>query len=172
MVTNGNATKGNGNAAAAENTNPEFSIQRTYIKDLSLECPSSPQIFRQEWKPDIDLQINVDSEKLEDDFFQVLLKITVVAKNKDKIALLIEVQQAGIFLLKNFNNDQRRQMLGAFCPNILFPYAREIISETAMRAGFPPLYLAPVNFDAIYAEQMRRQQAGEGNEPANSGSVV
>lgn len=172
MTTNGNSVKPNGDASATT-TNPEFSIQRIYIKDLSVECPSSPQIFRQEWKPDIDLQINVDTEKLEDDYFQVIIKITAVAKNKDKIALLIEVQQAGIFIMKNFSEEQRKQMLGAFCPNILFPYAREIISETASRAGFPPLYLAPVNFDAVFAEQMRRQQsAAAGGESANSGSVV
>jgi len=99
MVTNGNATNGNG---AAQANSPEFSIQRIYIKDLSVECPSSPQVFRQEWKPNIDLQINIDTEKLEDDYYQVILKITVVAKNSDKIALLVETQEAGIFMLRNF----------------------------------------------------------------------
>lgn len=159
------ATNGNG----AANNNPEFSIQRIYIKDLSLECPNSPQMFRQEWKPNIDLQINVDTTNLEEDFFQVILKVTVTAKNADKTALLVEAQQAGIFMLKGFSPEQRHQMLGAFCPNILFPYAREIISETALRAGFPPLYLAPVNFDAIYADQMRRQAE---NKPATDSSIV
>ena len=175
MVTNGNGsvTNGNGAATAADATNPEFSIQRIYIKDLSLESPSSPQVFRQDWKPNIDLQINIDTEKLEDDFYQVILKVTVIAKNSDKIALLIEVQEAGIFMLKNFSAEQRHQMLGAFCPNILFPYAREMISETALRAGFPPLYLSPVNFDAIYADQLRKQQQKpEGDAPDNSGIVV
>jgi preprotein translocase subunit SecB len=140
---------------------PEFSIQRIYIKDLSLESPVSPDVFRQEWKPDINLQINVETNALEEDFYQVVIKITVTAKNDHKTALLIEVHQAGIFLLRNFENEQRKHMLGAFCPNLLFPYAREFVSETAIRAGFPPLYLSPINFDAIYAEQAARQ-----NEPS------
>ena len=154
-----------------ENIKPEFSIQRIYIKDLSLESPLSPQVFRQEWKPDVNLQINVDTSKLDEDFHQVVIKITVTAKNQDKVALLIEVHQAGIFLLKNFSNEQKRHMLGAFCPNILFPYARELISETAIRAGFPPLYLSPINFDAIYAEQVRQQQSSDA-EPAPSSDTV
>ncbi|MFI4955304.1 MAG: protein-export chaperone SecB [Gammaproteobacteria bacterium] len=155
------------NEAQQENNKPEFSIQRIYIKDLSLESPASPQVFRQEWKPDINLQINVDSSSLEEDFHQVILKVTVTAKNQDKTALLIEVHQAGIFLLRNFSNEQRRHMLGAFCPNILFPYAREFISETAIRAGFPPLYLSPINFDAIYAEQSRQESATSETIPTN-----
>lgn len=156
-------TTDNTNQAAANDSTPkakgpEFSIQRIYLKDISLESPLAPLIFRQEWKPEIDLQINVDSTKLEDDFYQIVLKITVTAKNSDKVALLIEVQQAGIFLLRDFDAAQLTQMLGAFCPNIIFPYAREFISEAAIRAGFPPLYLAPINFDAIFAEQQRQKQ--------------
>ena len=146
---------------------PEFSIQRIYIKDLSLESPQSPQVFRQEWQPDINLQINVDTQKLEEDFYQVVIKVTVTAKNEEKTALLIEVHQAGIFLLRHFAEEQRKHMLGAFCPNILFPYAREIISETAIRAGFPPLYLSPINFDAIYADQARKQDAASETVPSN-----
>lgn len=148
--------------------NPEFSIQRIYIKDLSLECPNSPHMFRVEWKPDVNLQINVDTNRLEEDFFHVIVKVTVTVKNKDqdqeKVAFLIEVQQAGIFLLRHFSDEQRRHMLGAFCPNILFPYVRELVSEMATRAGYPPLYLAPVNFDAIYMEQMRQNPAVESEE--------
>lgn len=162
MVTKTDAANDNQEAV---NTNPEFSIQRIYIKDISVESPAAPQVFREEWKPDINLQINVDSTKLENDFYQAVLKITVTAKNSDKVALLIEVQQAGIFLLRAFNPEQLRHMLGAFIPNLLFPYAREFVSEMAIRAGFPPLYLAPINFEAIYAEQ--QQKAGTEKSAAN-----
>ncbi len=169
MATENNPINNNTSANTAPK-GPEFSIQRIYIKDISLESPVSPQVFRQEWKPEIDLQINVDSSKLEGDFYQVILKITVTAKNSEKIALLIEVQQAGIFLLKDFEQEQLSHMLGSFCPNLIFPYAREYISETAIRAGFPPLYLAPINFDAIYTEQQRQKRAGSdaANQPAQS----
>jgi preprotein translocase subunit SecB len=129
---------------------PEFAIRRIYIKDVSLEAPNSPEIFQMEWKPEVTLDLDTKTHHVSDDLHEVALKITATVKNSTKTAFLIEVVYAGLFTLKGFANDQLHYMLGSFCPNIIFPYAREIISETVSRAGFPPLYLAPVNFDALY----------------------
>jgi preprotein translocase subunit SecB len=137
-------------------TGPEFNIQRIYIKDLSLESPNSPEVFRGDWRPEINLELNSNGKKLEGDTYEVILKITITVKNLEKTALLIELHHAGIFSLRGFNQEQTGQVLGALCPNILFPYAREVISEASTRAGFPPLYLAPINFDALYMEQQKR----------------
>jgi len=136
---------------------PEFNIQRIYIKDLSLESPSSPNIFRTEWKPEINMELNSNGKMLEENIYEVLLKVVITVKNAEQTAFLVELHQAGIFTLKGFNKEQLAQVLGSFCPNILFPYAREIVSEASIRCGFPPLYLAPINFDALYAEQQKQQ---------------
>ena len=135
----------------------EFSIQRLYIKDLSFEAPSTPEIFQTEWVPQVDFNLHTSFSKITDDAYEVVLQITVTAKLKDKTAFLIEVKQAGIFTLKGFTKEQLDPMLGSFCPNILFPYARELISTTINRGSFPPLYLAPINFDALYQEQLLKQ---------------
>ncbi|EKD45475.1 MAG: hypothetical protein ACD_69C00274G0003 [uncultured bacterium] len=136
----------------------EFNIQRIYTKDISYEAPSAPDIFHIEWSPQVDLNLHTDSKKLSEDTYEVILQITVTVKLKDKTAFLVEVKQAGIFTLKNFTTDQIDPMLGSFCPNILFPYARELISETVCRGSFPPLYLAPINFDAFYHEQLQQRK--------------
>ena len=138
--------------------NPEFNIQRVYIKDISFESPSTPEIFKVEWKPELNLDINTDAKRLEGDLFDVTLKLTVKVKIGEKIPFLIEVKQSGIFLLKNFPEEQLHYMLGSFCPNILFPYARETISDLTTRGGFPPLYLAPINFDVLYQQHMEAQK--------------
>lgn len=132
----------------------EFAIQRIYTKDLSFEAPSTPEIFQIEWAPQVDLNLHTDSKKISDDNYEIVLQITVTVKLKDKTAFLVEVKQAGIFTVKGFDKEQLGSMLGSFCPNILFPYARELVSATISRGSFPPLYLAPVNFDAMYQEQL------------------
>jgi protein-export chaperone SecB len=134
----------------------EFLIQRIYVKDLSYETPGAPDIFTSEWVPQVDIDLNTESKKLTADSYEVTLKITVTAKLKDKTAFLVEVKQAGIFTLKGFTEEQIGPMLGSFCPNILFPYTRELISETICRGSFPPLYLSPINFDAYYQEQLNQ----------------
>lgn len=139
-----------------------FSIQRIYIKDLSFEEPNSPSIFQSDWKPEVNLNLNTEVQQLSDEAHEVVLKITATVKNGDKTAFLIEIKQAGIFVLKAFPKDQLHYMLSSFCPNILFPYAREVISEMVVRGGFPPLYLSPINFDALYQQQMAKQQQGTG----------
>ena len=140
---------------------PEFAIQRIYVKDLSLETPNSPQIFLEEWQPELNMDLGTDASLvLDEGVREVVLTVTVTVKIKDKVAFLVEVKQAGIFSMKGFPEDQLHPMLGSFCPNVLYPYAREVVSDAVMRAGFPQLYLAPVNFDALY-EQHKQQDAGK-----------
>lgn len=138
-----------------------FAIQRLYIKDLSFESPNAPYIFKEEWQPEINMDLHTSHEKLADNVYQVVVHITATAKKESKTVFLIEVQQAGIFTLEGFSGEQLDQVLGAFCPSVLFPYAREVISEASVKGGFPPLYMAPVNFDAYYTE--KKQQAAKQN---------
>lgn len=139
---------------------PEFLIQRIYVKDSSFESPLAPAIFQQEWKPDLNLQIQTNSTRLGEDVHEVIIKLIVTVKSGEKIAFLIEIEQAGIFTLRHFPEQQLHAMLGSVCPAILFPYAREMITDLASRGTFPPLYLAPVNFDALYAQHLAQQKAG------------
>lgn len=150
---------------AAQANGPEFAIQRLYIKDLSLETPNSPQIFLEEWQPELNLDLETKAEKLDDETHEVILRVTVTVKIKDKVAFLVEVKQAGIFTIKDFPADQERPMLGSFCPTVLYPYAREVVTDAVIKAGFPQLYLAPVNFDALLSEHDRQvaEQGGDDN---------
>jgi preprotein translocase subunit SecB len=146
---------------AADATEPEFAIQRIYVKDLSLECPSSPEIFLDQWEPELNMDLGTDAKKiLSDGVREVVLTVTVTVKVKEKTAFLVEVKQAGIFSLNRFPDDQLKHLLGSFCPSILYPYAREAVTSAVVRAGFPQLYLTPVNFDALY-EQHEKQQGGD-----------
>lgn len=153
----------------AEEQTPQFSIQRIYLKDMSLEAPNSPQAFTQEWKPEINLEMNTQSQELGEDVFEVVLTLTVTAKNESDTAFLIEVQQAGIFVVSGMEAAEAHHALGAFCPNILFPYARETIDSLVVKASFPALMLAPVNFDALYAQQLEKlqQEAAAAETPAS-----
>lgn len=144
----------------AEQQGPEFAIQRVYVKDLSLESPSVPHIFLEEWDPELNMDLSTAANALGEGAHEVVLTVTVTVKVKDKTAFLVEVKQAGIFGLNGFPEDQMRPMLGSFCPNILYPYAREAVTDAVVRAGFPQLYLAPVNFDALYQQQ--EEQEGRG----------
>lgn len=141
---------------------PEFSIQRIYVKDLSFESPQTPALFQQEWQPDLNLQIQTNTTRLTEDTHEVILKLIVTVKSTDKVAFLIEIQQAGIFTLRNFPEQQLHAMLGSVCPSILFPYAREVVTDLASRGTFPPLYLAPVNFEALYAQHLTQQNQTDG----------
>lgn len=141
-----------------ENKAPVFAIQRIYVKDLSLETPHSPLIFQEEWKPNVDVQLNASTQKLAQDVYEVKLTVTITTKVGDKVAFLVEAQQAGIFSIANLPDAQINRMLGSYCPSVLFPFARELVSDLIVRAGFPPLYLAPINFDALYEQQMAQQQ--------------
>ncbi|MDR1057188.1 MAG: protein-export chaperone SecB [Coxiellaceae bacterium] len=142
---------------SSDEAHHKFSIQRIYTKDISFETPNTPEIFQTEWRPQVDINLKTDHKKLSDTIYEVVLQLTVTAKLQDKMAFLVEIKQAGIFMLKEFTDEQLGSMFGSFCPNILFPYARELISETISRGSFPPLYLAPINFDAFYQEQLKQK---------------
>ncbi|MEE8874002.1 protein-export chaperone SecB [Pseudomonas helleri] len=141
-----------------EDTAPQFSLQRIYVRDLSFEAPKSPAIFRQQWEPSVALDLNTRQKPLEGDFFEVVLTLSVTVKNAEEVAFIAEVQQAGIFLIKNLDQASMSHTLGAFCPNLLFPYARETLDSLVVRGSFPALMLAPVNFDALYAQELQRMQ--------------
>lgn len=151
---------------------PEFIIQRIYVKDLSLEAPHSPQAFQEEWLPELNLQFNMSTRDVGGGSHEVILQITVTAKSKDKTLFLVEIKQAGLFSLKGFTEEQNHQVMSITCPTILFPYAREGVSDLVGRAGFPPLYLAPVNFEALYAQQMQEQDEEGGGKKENSSSSI
>lgn len=144
---------------------PEFGIQRIYLKDLSFEAPLAPQIFLQKWEPAVDLQLNTKATKLEDAIHEVVLEATVTVTTEQKTAFLVEVKQAGIFFLKDFPASELDAVLGSVCPSILFPYLREVVSDVVTRGSFPQLILAPVNFDALYAQQKATE--GEGQQTIN-----
>lgn len=140
--------------------NQQFAIQKIYLKDVSFESPNSPQAFTEgEWQPKINVQINSSNSVIAQDTYEVVLDITVTADQNEKTAFLVEVKQAGIFTIAGFPEENLGGMIGAFCPESLFPYARESVSELISKGGFPPLYLAPVNFNALYAQQLQQNQA-------------
>ena len=137
---------------------PQFALQRIYVKDMSFESPRSPQGFKQQWKPQINLELNSSNTMIEDKLYEVVLSLTLTAKNEEEeVIFLVEVQQAGIFHIQGLEEDPLQQTLGSFCPNVLFPYARETVDSVVGKGSFPPLMLAPVNFDAIYAESLKRR---------------
>ena len=135
----------------------EFALQRIYIKDVSFETPNSPTIFTAEWKPESNLNLNSNVTKLDNDLYEVVLTVTVTTKVGDKTAYLVEVLQGGIFTIRNFPEEEMGHMLGAYCPNVLFPYAREVVSDLVSKGSFPQLLLTPVSFDALYAQHMQEQ---------------
>ncbi|WP_299734865.1 protein-export chaperone SecB [uncultured Endozoicomonas sp.] len=141
---------------------PQFALQRIYVKDISFESPKAPEIFQKQWQPEVKLDLSTSNRPLEEGLFEVVLSLTVTVENgpegSKETAFVTEVQQAGVFLAKGLSEDEQHRTLGAFCPNILFPYAREAIDNLVLRGSFPPLMLAPVNFDALYM-QAREQQA-------------
>ncbi|GGX82446.1 MULTISPECIES: protein-export chaperone SecB [Vogesella] len=136
---------------------PVFSIEKIYVKDLSLEIPNAPAIFLEQEQPEIDMQLASEGRQLEDGFFEVSLTVTVTAKLPEKTMFLCEVAQAGIFQIQNIPAEDIDPILGVACPNILFPYARETVSSLVGRAGFPPVLLAPINFEALYMQQRAAQ---------------
>jgi preprotein translocase subunit SecB len=139
----------------------ELGIQRVYIKDVSFETPNSPDVFTGEWKPHMDLNLGSSTKKISDNLFEVVLKVTVTVKSNDKTAFLAEVHQAAIFTIKGLAENQLAPVFGITCPNILFPYAREAISDLVNKGSFPQLVLSPINFEALFAQQMQQQQANK-----------
>ena len=144
---------------AQNNNQPLFSIEKLYVKDLSLEIPNAPQIFLEREAPQVDIQLHHNSAGVEEGVYQTVLTVTVTAKIGEKTLFLVEAAQAGIFVARNIPAQELEAVLGIACPNILFPYVREVISDTVVRAGFPPVVLSPVNFEAIYQSQRDPQPA-------------
>jgi len=141
-------------------TEPSFQIEKIYVKDLSLEVPGAPEVFMQTESPRLEVQLGSGAVKFGEDFHEVTVTVTVTARAADKTVFLAEVVQAGIFALRSIPAEQIGPLVGVTCPNILYPYAREAISDLVTRSGFPPVVLAPVNFEAIYA-QRAAQSEGE-----------
>lgn len=140
----------------------ELSIQKIYIEDVSVESPATPAVFKEQWQPDANIELNTQSDKLEaENTYKVTLTLTVTAKSNDKTAFLIEVKQAGIFGISGFEEAQLGHVLGSYCPSTLFPYAREAVSNLVTRAGFPDLQLAPINFDALYMQGLEEAATAE-----------
>lgn len=146
-----------------EQQQPQFGVQRLYLKDVSFESPNAPGIFRKEWKPQIKLDLNTQTRQLDTDVYEVVLTLTVAAKIEEETAFLCELQQAGIFSIGGFPDETRDQMLGAYCPNILFPYAREAVDAAVVKGSFPALMLAPVNFDALYQQKQATAETATTN---------
>ncbi len=151
------AGNGSGSSSAA---NPTFALQQIYVKDLSLEAPSTPQIFGEpNVEPETELNIRNSHAQLNDNRFEVVLSVTVHAKHGDKTIFLVELLQAGIFVINGFTAEQIAVLLGTQCPATLFPYARETIATLVGKSGFPPLVLQPINFESLYAQAQNQQGA-------------
>lgn len=140
-----------------QQSQPVFQIEKLYVKDISLEMPNAPQIFLVREQPEIEMQLHTNAQALDDGYHHCVLTVTVTASLGDKTYFLVEVSQAGIFLIKNVPDSDMGPILGIACPNILFPYAREVVSDVVTRAGFPPVVLAPINFEALYAQRQAQE---------------
>lgn len=147
----------------SEQAQPVFSIEKLFVKDLSIEVPNAPGIFLEREAPQINVELNTSGEKLDEGFYVVTLTVTVNATSKDRNVFLIEVAQCGVFQIKNFPDSDIEPVMMIGCANILFPYAREAVSDAITRAGFPTIQLSPVNFEALY---QARQQAEAAPEPS------
>jgi len=140
----------------------QFALQRIYTKDISLESPAAPAVFKKQWQPQVNVDLGTKSERIDESGnYEVVLTITITAKVEGETAFLIEVQQAGIFFITGFGADDLRRIVATAAPNILFPYARECIDNLCVKSGFPPVMLAPINFDAMYQQALAQAQAGQ-----------
>lgn len=169
MAEDNNPTAGNnGQAAAGQQDKPQlqFSLQRIYVKDISFESPNAPAVFQQPFKPKVGLDLNTTSAQVGEGLYEVVIKVTAEVKHSENgnTSFLAEIEQAGLFRIAGIEGQQLEHTLGAFCPNVLFPYARECIDNLVNRGGFPPLMLAPVNFEAIYAQKKRREAQASATE--------
>ena len=149
----------NGAVAPAEAAGPAFTVEKIYVKDVSFEVPGAPAIFTENVQPELQLNLNQRVQRLGENAFEVVLGVTLTCKAGDKTAYVAEVQQAGIFGLMGLEAQAVDVLLGTQCPNILFPYVRQLVSDLVQAGGFPPFFLQPINFDALYAETLRQRAA-------------
>jgi preprotein translocase subunit SecB len=154
-----------GTAAAPEQNAQELVLQNIYIKDASFEAPTGPNIQVTEWNPQFNLNMNTTASMMAESVHEVVLTITLEAKVADKVAYLVEVKQGGLFMIRGYTDDDTRRVVGAFCPGVLFPYARQAVSDLILRGGFPPFLLPPVNFDGLF-QQSLEQAARQAMQPA------
>ena len=147
----------NGTGNGAEPTGPSFTVEKLYIKDVSFEAPGTPQVFNEAGQPQLQMNLNQRVQRLSDTAYEVVLGVTLTCTIAEKTAYLAEVQQAGVFALVGFDEGALDAMLGTHCPNALYPYARQAISDLIQGGGFPPFLLQPINFDALYAEGVRQR---------------
>ncbi len=152
----------------AEEATPVFQIQRMYLKDLSLEQPNSPQILLEQAQPQVDINLGMGAASVADGVYEVTVTATVTTKVGDKVLFLVEAKQAGIFEIRNVPEDQMQGIISIVCPQMIYPYLRAIVSDVCTRAGFPPILLTEVNFQAMFEAQQQQQQAAA----ANGGSRI
>jgi preprotein translocase subunit SecB len=146
---------------SGQNTQPGFAIEKLYVKDASIEVPGAPQIFTNRTAPQVNVELGNSATRLEEDIFEVAIKVTVTAKVEETTAFLVEVTQAGVFAIRGIPEENLEVVLAITCPNILFPYAREAVSDMVTRAGFMPVLLNPINFEALYAQQKMEQNPSQ-----------
>jgi len=157
------AEEQNGAAANAEAPQVQFAMQRIYLKDLSFETPMGAEVFKKQWKPQVNQELNTQTAKIDEDLYEVALTLTITVKLEEETAFLVEVKQAGLFGIKGLEGQQLAQALNTACPQILFPYAREVVDNVVTKGSFPALMLPPINFDALFAAALAQaQQQAEG----------
>ena len=150
---------------AADPNAPDLQLQNIYIKDASFEAPNGPNMPAAEWQPAFGLNMNATGSMVAEGMHEVVLTITLEAKVGERVAYLVEVKQAGLFSIRNYSLDDTRRIVGGFCPGVLFPYARQSVSDLILRGGFPPFLLPPVNFDALYQQSLEQQAAQAATQP-------
>ena len=155
-------------AATTEDSGPVFAIQRIYLKDLSFETPMGPSVFQKQWQPKVNQDLNTKNTKLENDLYEVALRLTLTVTDGEDTIYILEVKQAGIFAIKGLDPKQITHVINTTCPNILFPYAREVVDSVLSKGSFPALMLPPINFDALFASALK--QAEEEGKEAPEGS--
>jgi len=141
----------------------QFAIQKLFVKDISFESPNTPLVFTEKWNPHVDINLVNNARKAPQDLYEVSVTVTATVKNNEQTAYLIEATQVGIFGVKGFPEEELGPLLGSYCPTVLFPYLREVVSELATKGGFPPLLLNPVNFDALYAQHAQQNDRSKAN---------
>ena len=157
---------------ADDTLTPVFQIQRIYLKDLSLEQPNSPQILLEQSQPQVDINLALGAEPVADGIYEVTVTATVTTKVKDKTLFLVEAKQAGIFEIRNIPEEQLQPIIGIACPGIVYPYLRAIVSDVCTRAGFPPVLLSEVNFQAMFEQQRAAAVEAQGAVTTNGSGII
>ena len=157
---------------SADNPNKQLVLQKIYIKDFSFESPRAPEIFRADMSPQTELNIRSSSKEVGENAKEVSLTLTVEAKENDKALFLVELEQAGVFIMTGYTEEEQKMLVGSYCPNALYPFAREVISDMVTRGGFPQLLLQPINFDALYAKALQERPQKNGASDSESSKAT